>query len=251
VRVATAPSPNIFGFVHVPKTAGTSFVRGLEARCRRVHRDYAEEERTSPRVRRALYEHPTEPLPQARAALLRALVDEATSDPSEPVFLCGHFGYSHYPFAELGVPVIAFVRDPVDRVLSHYTYVRRARGEQRPLAQFLREEPQASDVQSKVLGGVELEDLAFLGVTELYRESVGLFNRQAGLDIPVLRRNRSDSVGWARLTRGRWPKRPAEVERLAPETRELILSRNAQDVDLYRVARELVDARLARAAIGD
>jgi hypothetical protein len=244
------PTPRVFGFIHVPKTAGTSFLSGLEARCRRVHRDYASGP-SSPLVRAVLYEHPTEPLSEARATLLRKLIADAASDASEPVFLCGHFGYRQYPFSELGVPVITFLREPLERVLSIYAHRRRAHGERRPLRQFVLDGHPAANHQSKMLEGVALDELAFVGITERYEESVVLFNRQSGLDIPALVRNRSDGPGRARILRfGRSAERPALDARLDPETRELILSRNARDVELYRAARELVDARLEEAAVG-
>jgi hypothetical protein len=145
--------------------------------------------------------------------------------------------YRVYPFRELGVPVITFLRDPVDRILSYYTHRRRYDDEPRSLDQFVREDHQAANFQSRMLGGIDIEDVAFLGVTERYRESVQLFNRQTGFDVPVLERNRLSD-------------RPAEVQRLDPQIRELILSLNERDVELYRAARKLVDERLAEAGIG-
>jgi hypothetical protein len=240
-------APNLFAFVHVPRTGGTSFRFALEARFQRVHSAYGGE-RSSPLVREVLGEHTTDPQ-QAGARLLHILLDEAASEPSEPVFLCGHFRYRRYPFAELGVPVITFVRDPVERVVSNYRSGCRTRGEERPLRQFALEAP--ANVQSNFLAGVDLDELAFIGITERYEESVELFNRQTGLDIRALALNRTQGQGRMRAIRlGRSAHGRIATERLDPETRELILSRNARDVELHRAARELVDARLEAAAVG-
>ena len=192
-------------------------------------------------MREALYADGAVPLRQARAKLLRTLIDDAAADASEPVFLCGHFRYRHYPFAELGVPVITFLRDPLERVVSWYRFAHRARGEKRTLEEFVEDE-RAANVQSAFLAGIELPDLAFVGIAERYEESVELFNRQTGFEVPVLDRNRGSRL--SRLVRlGRSATR-REARRLDPATRELILARNRRDVELHRTGRDLVERRL-------
>jgi hypothetical protein len=240
-------APNLFAFVHIPRTGGTSFRFALEARFGRVYSAYGGE-KSSPLVREVLGEQTTDPR-RAGARLLRILLDEAASETPEPVFLCGHFRYRRYPLAELGVPVITFVRDPVERVVSNHRSGCRTRGEERPLRQFALEAP--ANVQSNFLAGVDLDELAFIGLTERFEESIRLFNRQTGFDIQALALNRTQPQGRKRAIRlGRPADRGISSEHLDPEIRELILSRNARDVELYRAARKLVDARLEEAVVG-
>ena len=163
----------------------------------------------------ALYDHRTESLRKARARLLRELIDDVATDPARPVFLSGHFHYRAYPFSELGVPLMAFFRELVERVPSLYPYFRLAQREGRPLRQFVLEARRAADLQSRLLAG-----------------------------------NRYGRSGWARVPcLGRRGSPPAEVERVDPETREPIASWNSRDVELYRVASAVVGVPLGTVPI--
>ena len=242
------PSHEVFAFLHVPKTAGTSFEAGLKA-CfgdSRVFADYGFTSRTSTFIREFVYKdrppasdaagrmRRAREIREARSALLEYLVTEMDSG---PVFICGHLAYPAYPFRRFDVPVLAFLRDPVDRVLSFYVHRRRHNDEQRSPRRFVIEEDQTKDLQSRMLRGIGVSELSFVGITERYDDCVELVNQQMGWDIPLLQRRRSHD-------------RPPDLAPLGPDLRDLILSRNERDLKLYRTARELVEVRLAAATIG-
>ena len=82
---------------------------------------------------------------------------------------------------------MAWFREPVERLASHYHYWKRKPDRQNPTCQRLIEEdlsleafaalPEMRDVHARFLGEVPPERLAFVGLTERYDDSMDLFRR--------------------------------------------------------------------------
>jgi hypothetical protein len=165
----------------------------------------------------------------------------------------------HFPFGsqrELAVPfdVLTMLRDPVDRVVSLYFY---ARGRASPMGRsvgdmsledFARHHPLASNDQVRMIAGdvdrppdqgmllrakENLRDhIAAFGLHERFDESVLLFRRRFGWDMPYYSRQNVTSD------------RPAAGDVPAGVLRD-IQSRNELDEALVAFARELFTERVA------
>jgi hypothetical protein len=146
--------------------------------------------------------------------------------------IIGHFPATKYaaafPQARLGT----WLREPVQRVVSHYHYFCRHQESgqakvaglaARPMSlQEFIAQPAMQNVQSKVLRGRPLADFAFLGITEEYDLGLRLFARVFGCpepaSLPQLNRN---------------PERQARGYAVEPDLLALIRSVNRDDESLY------------------
>ena len=99
----------------------------------------------------------------------------------------GHFIATKYWRRYPDARYMAWFREPVERLASHYHYWKRKPDRKNPTCQRLIEEdlsleafaalPEMRDVQARFLGEVPPERLAFVGITERYDESMDLFRR--------------------------------------------------------------------------
>ncbi|MBW4466164.1 MAG: sulfotransferase family protein [Pegethrix bostrychoides GSE-TBD4-15B] len=166
-------------FVHLPKTAGTSFRYAIESVVGAEHvlKDYERESsETSALIQESIY--------SSRSSLLVPQIIQRNIK-----FLTGHFKTSRYlPVLDTQVRWCTFLRHPVQRVISEYHHFLRNYDCTESLESFCRK-PFFRNRQSQLLQGLELEDFFFVGITELYDESIAEFNRLTGLNIPCLREN--------------------------------------------------------------
>lgn len=218
-------------FIHVPRTAGTTFVGILD---RLYGRDAVLE----------LYgsepEAAWEGLTPEGAARIRVVV--------------GHVAYGVHERLPMPCRYLTFLRDPVDRVISHYRYVRTQPGHYlhevamgMSLAGFVQScgpyEP--NNDQTRLWAGAERGpsdpemlpvaksnlEAAVVGLTAEFDASVMLMRRLLSWRLPLyvprnVTRRRSDAAG------------------PGPEVRELILARNALDVELYSFAAERFERQI-------
>jgi hypothetical protein len=114
--------------------------------------------------------------------------------------------------------VVTFLREPVDRIVSSYKYHVRFLNYKGSFTEFY-ETPGQINEQSRMLWGVDLRDLGFVGLTELMPDMLPALSRYLGVELP----NRTDNVG--RRFGG------PEVD---DAVRARILALNDDDVQLYR-----------------
>jgi Sulfotransferase family len=201
-------------FVHLPKTAGTSFRYAMELTlgAERTLKDYGlESPDTSALIRESIYSDHKE-------LLASQIVQQRIK------FLTGHFNASRYLLIlDAQVRWCTFVRHPVQRLISEYNHFVRHHAYKKSLEEFCYE-PFARNRQSQLLYGLEPNDFFFIGITELYEESIAKFNRLTGLNIPCLQEN----VFRAQLTK---------QYQIDNRLLEIITENNLDDFKLYEHVR--------------
>ncbi|MGM0831824.1 sulfotransferase family protein [Halomonas qinghailakensis] len=209
-------------FVHIPKTAGTSFRKAAEQffSSERVFYDYSPTEKeTSSLVCQWIYKE------RDFLSFYQELCNKNAS------FLSGHVNASKYVYLFGACQTVTFVRDPVQRIVSEYQHFVRHHGYEGDLPSFYRK-PQFINRQSKILQGVPLEAIGFLGLNEAYEDSLAILNQRYNFDIQSIDMNmgRTDKT-----TNYELPK----------EQLEELNYLNQQDIRLYRMAVRLFEQRRA------
>ncbi len=199
-------------FIHIPKTAGSSFrvaaeqYFGSEA----TYFDYGKgSNETHPDILKFEYE-------------LKDRYLAAKCIKKNAKFLSGHVIYPKYaPFFQ-AKSVVTFVRDPAQQVRSHYEHFSRLHGYKGNFEDFIKEN-RFCNMQSKALNGVWSDAIGFIGITERYNDSIGLFNQYYGTDIKVLDINKNAA-------------KPSGTYTFTDDEISLIRKMNAQDFELYDYA---------------
>jgi hypothetical protein len=226
-------------FVHVPKTAGSTLRRILR-------RQYGD---------RVFTVHGTTPAQSMEQFRLLA------QDRRDRVRVFqGHMAFGLHEVLPTSATYVTFLRDPVERIVSHYLYVRRTPSaplhrdvvsEGLSLEDYVRRSrmaPLVNNGQTRLLGGSVMEDsrpateamllaakrnlarhFLLAGLTDRFDETVILLRRALGWHWPVYRR--------AKVA----PDRPSRAALPATAVRA-IEDRNELDRELYRFAGERFDA---------
>lgn len=168
-------------FVHIPKTAGTSFRLAAEqlfSKARIVY-DYgkASNETSSLMLQSVYAERPDfwalrQSCERQRAALVG-----------------GHVNVGRF-VSLFGVgKTLTFLRDPLQRMASEYAHFVRNYGYKGSFHDFY-SRPIMHNRQSKMLHGVDLEAMGFVGLTERYAQSLEVLNARYDVDMPRREDNR-------------------------------------------------------------
>ncbi|HEX8672406.1 MAG TPA: hypothetical protein VF710_10990 [Longimicrobium sp.] len=218
--------------VHIYKTGGTTF-RNLLTELPRteVVLDYGD----MPLARAA----PARRLKNTfRTAKVYAGVRRRMSRRDRPrVFIHGHYVASKYEPLFPSAGLVTWLRDPVERVASHYHFWLRHPNRKHPICQRLIAEklslPEFAEVEgmrnvhSRLLGGRNIAEFDFVGITEEYDRSMALFldlfthGGEAPAVAPV---NQNPEKGGLRY----------EIDE---EARARILACNATDIAIYEAGR--------------
>jgi hypothetical protein len=201
-------------FIHIPKTAGTSFRLALEEELgpEAFLRDYGlEAPETSELVKRTVYN-------DCKNRLYQEVVLQKI------YCLSGHFHASKYTdIFNCNVRMITFLRDPLQRTISEYQHYTRHLGYQGSLEDFCNRTEQYNR-QSQLISGFDLEDFFFIGLTEFYEESIVYFNQITGWELPCYQEN----VGRQQL---------ADKYYLNNSLMQCVQEVNLQDIELYKTVR--------------
>lgn len=184
--------------------------------------------------------------------------------------ICGHLYYGFHEHIPNPCVYMTMLREPVDRVMSHYYYAAswpahslHEAARDMPLADFVASgcSGDVENTQAKLLSGAyrdfrpqgvfrtgepisdadlltrakrNLERFGFVGVYECFAESLVLMGRCVGWRGPFV--YRSENVTSARLSR----------DEIDPETLRVIEDRNQLDQEVYRTARRRFEETAAR-----
>jgi len=216
--------------IHIPKTAGTSFrntLKGVYGQEAVIRLDI---ELEAPVVRINEQPYHSRQLPAwARVAH-------------------GHFSYpllqQHFDLPQRDIPLITWLRDPVERVISNYYYLSKRLAEEldeaskglnillkmeRRLMEYARD-PKSRNRMSRFLQGVPLEDFHFVGIQDYYSE-----------DLEYL----SDSLNWPKFEEFTHNRTGKAYDEVSPKQKDEIRALNEEDVRLYEQALELREKRLS------
>jgi Sulfotransferase family len=170
-------SKNYF-FVHIPKTAGTSFRKALQ-RNELVHflYDYGKK---NPESSPQLVElEPEQLTPESQLFL-----------PDKYNFICGHVGYCKYAHCVSPESVLSIVRNPVERVVSEYQHLKRHAGFNVSFHEFI-SSLNEQNKQLRALKGLQPECGALIGLTSHYSYFVEAFSSRSGLPMESIAVNRA------------------------------------------------------------
>lgn len=165
-----------FFFIHVPKTAGTSFRCALEDKYN-VIGDYGKDSKhTTNCIKIHSYE-------QNSFYELKCQFEM-----TEDTWLVGHVPLHKYSDMVSVRHIVTFLRDPVQQVISHFNHYVTHHAFAGDIEEFLKM-PMASNFQRKNLNPLPLGLIGYVGLTDCYEESIELINCYYGIDIEVKKAN--------------------------------------------------------------
>ena len=145
----------------------------------------------------------------------------------------GHFYPEKYDFLGSNSQYITFMRDPVQRILSNYFYLKRKIDRKHPDALIVNQlgfsleefanHPDNKNVQAHCLQSQDLKEYQFVGITEHYNESLSALKQQMGIECPFVH---SENVN---------QNAKSEYE-VSAESIKVIEQCNQEDIKLYNIA---------------
>ncbi|WP_444936605.1 sulfotransferase family 2 domain-containing protein [Microbulbifer sp. JMSA004] len=208
-------------FLHIPKTAGTSFRKGANTYFgeSRVCQDYGKfSPLTSPLIKKW------------GSGEVDGWSFYQDFNKEGYQFFTGHFHASKYiDIFDVG-QMITFLRDPVDRIVSEYNHKVRHQGYKDSFESFYRSRENINR-QLRLIGQSNWSQLGFIGFVESFEDSLLLLNKKFGINIPILRQNIASNE--VVHSRGLTNEQLSELRAL-----------NAKEYEFYNCARTQFDWRL-------
>jgi len=213
----TEPNPYPIIFMHIPKTAGTSFRTAARNFYKpgNILRDYGKDsDVTSQEIKQFFYKN--KDIAKLREASLSYKL------------ITGHYPAAKYKNIFTDAPVVTFLRDPVERVVSEYHHLCNNIGLKCSLRDFYLKKVYQNR-QAQLLEGVPFSEMGFVGVTDLFEISLALFNNKYGTNLEYLEMNKGKYTA---------NKKPS----ISQDEIEEITHLNKVDIELYQLAKDQIIA---------
>lgn len=213
---------NTYFCVHIPKTGGTSFRKSLEylVGSSNTYYDYNNNSSiTNLLIKEIKY----------ISVDLHSILNSEINF-KEKSLICGHVSIMDYANIIFPQNIFTFIRNPVERVISHYEHAVRKQDYKGSLTDFCQEE-RFRNIQHKMLSGYPLHAIGFIGITDEFNRSIEQFQRQYGLALPQLELNRNTK------------KDISTKYDINEKTKSLIISMNNQDTLLFEKAKKIFSSR--------
>jgi hypothetical protein len=212
-------------FVHIPKTAGTSFKRAAENFFGKdgIVKNYGVKS-----IETALWIKDTVLQEKDYPALYQRLKIEGIG------LYTGHIHAVPTAHVFPIKNIVTFVRRPQAQVLSHYHHYVRWYGYKKTIEDFVRN-PGFKNLQARHLKGLPLQLVGFIGITEEYDKSIRLYNSYSGFNFEV----REDNINSHN-----------SATEISDELSVLIADHNKEDNVLYGQAVSLLSERSRLAKSG-
>ena len=205
-------------FMHIPKTAGTSFKKAAIEYFGEsgVIKNYGEKSiETSPLVHDKLLSNRN-----------FAEFDKALQKAKASLYM-GHVHVNSARFVFPSNNIFTILRDPVGQVISHYNHYVRWYNYKGSVDEFL-ETKGFQNLQFRYLQGMPIYLMGLIGLTERYAESIELYNQIYHTNLSVKAANANNK------------KLISDVDE---ELLKRVLAHNQQDVLLYKKVERLFDQR--------
>lgn len=209
-------------FMHIPKTAGTSFRFGAEEFFGKkfVDYDYGEDSLvTTEAVRRYIYNGSPDPWSYL-----------ATCRKQGTRMIGGHMNIDKYVTLSGINRTITFIRDPFQRLASEYAHVVRHKDYPGTFRDFYTKS-YMKNTMSWFFSNIDVEAVGFIGISEKYEACLNVINERYGLDI-MFRKDNCSRV------------EQADLHEISGDDLDELKRLNTKDMALYEYCGELLDMRL-------
>ncbi|MGL6339393.1 MAG: tetratricopeptide repeat protein [Waterburya sp.] len=209
---------NMMIFLHIPKTAGTSFLLTLEKKIK-VAYDYGKNSnKTSDFIKETFYQH-------KNVEFIETIINNNYQ------CIAGHFEASQYQkFYNCQTKLITFLRNPIQRCISAYFHMCRHYGYDQTIEVFAN---QNLNGQSRFLSDLSL-DSVFFGITENYEDSIKLLNKQLNLNLELITININQEKGLQ------------NTYKCHPSLSKLFEINTLDDLKLYQTAQNIFEKSLIK-----